>query len=1439
MDPVVDETEGLTPVVPEEPKKATREYESGKTLRLMREAVTYGNSYQHEVDFDKGETPVPPNRELPPADTNTLVVEAFSEAVMGLDGTSSASVRHLQDLVSTGDTELLASQINLLNNLETIDKMNWEAIEESNADSDTLTAIAEGLDYFILRGSTIGLYEQIMREGETFGLEVFNNASNMSTTQFKEYYKGVVDENKTRGFFSVNNLFALEERAAQSTNRGDDPNATLMQVLGVAEVLLTAYPAFKLLKATKVKQLAHANPIQQAAKTSKGSSKAARASVNGTSAKQSGRALQAAGPSSLNPQGGRGAVNASRQARTLHFRQILDDLSSAFRRSITPDELSYIVAARVKEATKRTGFAIRDSGYTEVRPNVFASEVQVGKKNGDTFSNPGLAQVRANKIKEELPDAEVSVVQDPDTGGFYVSAKQNIRHSDVEKVGDVDVPESNSFVATVARAIGSSRLNDDTFLNSVAAFNEGVITDFAGKVERAFKAAVKPLSRTERKTTEAVLDDLWNGPNQSRKTWYDDTEFAREYQAKHPKNEAPSTKVLEAYHAMVDASDMGYMLTAIPKLANAVNRGFVKLKSAGFALKQAKARVFRGDLNTSDNLWDLKSSTFVKHADKKNHTVYRLGEPMTVGKRQVKYVTNPDEVKLLDLEDVMGYNAGPHRSNPNARYFITNGSQGIPRAFMTAFSRKQAERAKAELNNLVEARNSGRLAYGGGDEIVAANNSWNPEIETVADLNKYLKDNGLKLDKGFDYKQRDSQVQDADYVFHKDDTFGAAYNAKSTRGEVLDEYGGGVTTNVSPVEAIGNQLSKASYGFAFNGATNRSKVAYAKLVELRPSMFTDASKYDLRDVDTVFENVHVKPTETGPVANRMRRFRTAIASRTSMKSSFDIFLRRMGDEVKDFIFDTTGFKLKGDHSSVENQILRLNFYSNMGFLNVSQLLVQGFQAATIAAISPVHGFKAAGIASQVMLAADKVNDAAMFNMMVRRIAKAGLVPEDAIKASAKYIRTSGRDIADAANLEKGTYASFGLPDLGAKGALKTAKDAAGTAVESVAHVGLYPFIKGEVYSRRTAIITAHLEAKQHMLTKGHALFGKNFDDAVVQTWVTNREQALTFNMTNVGRGQAQQGIFKIPAQWTSYTFRVFENLALGRQFTAQERIRLGLILGPMMGLGYLPTWMGGQAAIEHLSKWLGAEPGDAVWNTLSWGIVDGALNYMGSDLSVSSRLSYPASVVDLANRFNESVPEALLGPTASITGGILGAGWDAAVHLASGRPTLATESVIESVRGIKTLDNLAIARGILKHGYFRSKTGTLYEWEMDLGDAAIHAAGFRTDRYNEVLEARGFLYYSDKEFREKSKEYGRLLDASRDLMKSDDQAEFERGIRLFRDISDALNLDPRLSEKQRISIRKGILKPQNNIMTDTIKRLWDMGAQDRARALSSKLHQGE
>lgn len=1350
-----------------------------------------------------------------PGKSNELVNQIVKDTLF--NSSSPSRNRFMMDTFGEDvDTEALPFLHRFATNLATADKLIFDAIQQTNPDRSTFEAIVDGVDYFLLRGITLGFLEDSTRVSDRVGNRQFQELLTLDEASFKESLAARLEDFKSEGFFSRSSLFGLQNRVNQLNYKGLDPNTTSDQILAIGGLALDVAllgggkGLVGAAKAIKMKHLSSPNPVALAASEGKTAHKAAQAASGSPT---NARANVAAGPTTLNPNPTSAANTAPLRAISQQ-NKVVQNLGERLIRSFTPDELAAQVAVKSANISQKINNPVLFENFAEVELDRFVADIIVGSSKGAPFKTPTAANNVVKKLKEQLPTSEVAV--EKFQGGFGVRVSQDIKVNEVVGPAELQPDPSNAFFAAIGRTLGSTRYNEggDAMLSGLADGNEAVLAGLTADVSKDFISTFRKINKQEEVTLKKVVEGLWNGPDAGRRLWYTDAEFAVVYQQLGT-GAAPSQKVIDAYRSLQSTSDAAAFFSAQRRVRSFVENGYVKVGSSNYGNVLGR----NVDPNSiTDDILDLQAprggNVFINDKSRVK-TLYRLDAPIEVNGKKVKYAANPDEVKLIGPDDVMGFNAGPHRANPNARYFVTFDNDA-PKALLATFSRKQLNVATKELGELTSKIKNKTIT----DADVLANNKFNPNITTVKELADWLKSKGWDEGQELSFKQRDGRIND-EVLSDSYDDWGGYFDAKPRGDTVLDEFGGEPTYNVNPAKAIADQLGSTTHAFAFNGYTVRSKNILRELAKENPEAVAQGKTF-IDDVHRFAEEATF--VGNSPAAEKMRNLQSAIKARLRTKTGFDRFMENMGNSFKEFIFDTTKIKL-GTSDAAQNTLLNINFQSAMGFFNVSQFFMQGFQMVSIGAIAPRHAPVAVGMAPFL-------NQLAMFptgpvsSRIAKGLAKVSGHKEDTFHAAAEYLRTSGRDIVDATSLEKGTASAFNFSNFGDESVLKTVLGKTGAGVQAGLNAGLYPFRKGEQASRRTAIMVAHMEYAT-------ANPGKSLRHPDAISWIQSREQALTFNMNTASKGTIQQGWMRVPTQWMSYTMRTFEVLATGRFFTPAERARLGMILGPMMGLGYF----GMEGVAEHLTESFGGEPGGDVYKFLQYGVMDGMSSLLGSDISFSSRVSYPAALLEMYDKFTGNLPEAIAGPSGSIAYGFVDKFYAGMSHLINGRPTLFTQESLELVRNVKGIDNIVLAHGVMEHGLARTRNGVVYPFEMDVADAAIFAAGFKPVQYQELLLRKDYDYASAKKFKDRKTYYDRRFDLAISLVSRDDDEAIERGNKMLVEIAAEMNLDASISEKQKWTIRKNLMNEKQNEIAKLTRNLIERNRINEAQSLANLINQ--
>jgi hypothetical protein len=260
-----------------------------------------------------------------------------------------------------------------------------------------------------------------------------------------------------------------------------------------------------------------------------------------------------------------------------------------------------------------------------------------------------------------------------------------------------------------------------------------------------------------------------------------------------------------------------------------------------------------------------------------------------------------------------------------------------------------------------------------------------------------------------------------------------------------------------------------------------------------------------------------------------------------------------------------------------------------------------------------------------------------------------------------------------------------------------------------------------------------------------------------------------------------------------------ESVVVGRNFTVGERARLFAALVPMFGL----TGFGLQNSADYVAEKMGLEPGGALYITLKYGLIDGLLASlpMDAEIGVGTRLAPIGAIFDTYKNISEGkFLEVVGGPSGQITGGLWNAFANTASSLFYGHSSTLTEDVIQILRTPSGVDNVAKAVGIFNNGIYRSKTGTMLEYEMSVGDGITALLGFTPLEVVENYARMDSLFTSEKKFSTFRKEVNRDAAFIFQLMEGDAN-DIDKALTLMTELHERISFSG-FSQSQMQSLRR-------------------------------------
>lgn len=1281
------------------------------------------------------------------------------------------------------------------------------------------------VDRFLRDISPVGTIEAITAKTEKQSREILTAASTKTAQEFKVWFEAFADEVAEEGFFRGNTLGALEALGGEVAGAGFDPNKNVAMALSALDLIAVGQLASIGVKAT-VKTAMNSSTVIGRVGAIRGPKAASESAEKVLATTPDAEVLGNIGPSSLDlaPQPVRpSAADFTSKFAESEIIKGIDDLyqKGTFGRVASPEAVKLAGVKIADKYRKKVTNPVFDFKVLDEGLGNFVATVKFGKAvDGSPYkaladgSAPRGVQELAEEISEKVETARVAPVDVNDLSkGYVIEVSERINLVGLQKSFD----ESLGLEAGIVRDTVGKFMNNSVMASS-AARDVDRLTRYAqmGESGRAavkeiiepYTKAMQRLNAKERYTLQAVYTQLRDGADANLRVRYTEGEFAVKYQQIHPTGLAPSEKAIDGYNALAAVEESDYLLKTSMMLNKYVEKGYKNSVEVTDGYYAPAKRVNRADVPDDAKIFDGEFSGKIRKQDIESDEIpiWKLDKPTSGGQ---EYVVKPTQLRMIEPTDVMGYNPGGSRSNPALNYFIVLGDTRL-KALMGTFSEKQARTAVEQIGRIQRALLDNDSSI---DDIIRANNDWNPDIEDLEDLQKFSEAEGWDLTRGnIAYRGRNDDILSGDVdgsdVFtgmNLDDYVSADMRRNDN---VLMDFGGGKAYNEDPINSVLAQMGNSVFTYSNRAYAQNAMVGWVKKAQEKGrNWFPDG--VSPTDYETLFRNATISGTDE--FSQRMVELRNITMRRLNMKDEAAGFMERQGQAMAEAIFDRTGKQLNlGDPT---NGLLKIGFQSAFGFGNVSQFFMQGFHATTIMAISPKYGLKGAYMTIPLR-GALRANTPELQKLALQRVAKAADISEKDAGELIEFMRTSGRAVVDGDAIEDGTGVGFGISGWNGESMKYSALSGVGYNISKTVtkglDLGLMPFKSGERLARMTGINTAFFEFKAKFPNVS-ALS----DEA--RLWITRREQDLTFNMSSVARGQVQSGFMKVPTQWLSYTLRSMEQIFVGRNFTKAERARLFTVLMPMYGL----TGFGLENAADYVGEKLNIAPDSNLYVGLKYGMIDGLVAELGGDVEVGfgQRLAPVGAITDTYKKiFQEDVATAALGPSGEIAGGVFSAAWGAITALVHGQTATVTEDVIKLLRQPSGIDNVAKAMGIYKNGIYRSKNGIELESQMTTGDAIMALGGFTPLEVVENYSRLNKQYTSKKKFNKFRKEVNRDAERIFGLM-TGDRSDVDKAIQLMTELHERIALSGFSSSDMAIlrkstgnSLEKSWSKIQTNLI---------------------------
>lgn len=1379
------------------------------------------------------------------------------DAAKKLQETSERHQRHMELLSASGDLGLSPDAVKLMNDRSVDPKtaafnatisvgqslLDTEIArlqkEEDNNDDSLLEDAGEFIYETFVSGVVDPLVRQVQQQftddpvkDDAIVQEFLRRANEESSSQALEFLRKEISEGAGEDVLGYQRVDRLHRIADGLSNFGTTVLETSLSVFDVATLgggplIVKGGRA----AVSRVQRVVRGSTDRQ--KTSENISKIADEEIDpalsteaGAAAADSTTAIRVVNGESIGPN----RVDASATAVSRATSRIESEVERILRSSqagrVTSQEtIDSVVQGMAAAVSHRLGRNILDfanvSDGFELQNGIVRTAVRIGTKSGKPFQTKLNAQSQAATLKKnKAPEGDVSfdVVEDAD--GYVVQATTTRRLDSSELRGNSlreRGPEGNKINSAiegtrdfVLKYLGNSYENLDS---QISRQMEGIRASLGRAVSDEYRNAFGKLSSKDKTQLGDLIRRLRDGDLSHRREALTDAEFEELWSSMY--NDVPNEKMLKAYQSWRDMEFFTWKAEATKVLGSFLNQGYdigIDVGTGKVSRYLPSRAVSKDALPQGATVYDIRfNKTYaldeIPERYAKGNVIYRVAA-LDEQDKAIRYVVNPErEPRALSLEDVYGFNTGGNRINPNANYFVEIGKgslSGGTRTVGSATTEKQARVWAQELDNIIGAI---RRDAPDADDIVRQNNTFNPEISSVDDFQKWadnLSINFMADGSKIGYKARDEAVEFSgvdDLVLSKMET---EVIKRQRQNDVLPHYGGEATAQYDPVDYIHQQSQSAVYNIT------RNAIAIA-----------DVESFLYRNKDLIENWAEIKEmSPIGMAANakiplstqksRLAREQLDImASRLHIDTPGEKKLKALSQRMGEFILDMKGGFPKAiqDTGLFENvarrfadptnELLHLGFITKFGFFNFSQLVLQAMQVPVMLGISPKAGLKASMISTH-MWASIMTNDRLASDLALKRLSKVSGVDEKVLKEIKTDLSTSGRAIINADAAELGTPVSRGFGQFAAenysRSAIREAAKNAGSRMGRLKDASLVFFNQGEMVSRINSRIIANLEYRAKFPNK---------DATSVEAleWIAKRDGVLSFHMTSSGRAMAQRGLLKVPTQWLTYILRAHEAVFVGRGLTRAERLRAAVMLGPFWGAAGTP--FAGQEDADALADYLGVEPGGEWHTAFRTGVIEGAIAALvGSENTpnIGLRSAPVQGVVDMwENTVGGEAPQVLGGPSGQIL-------WDISVplaesvnHLVNGRLLLSKDKALQTVRNIAGVDNQFKATGILMYGRYVSKTGASVPGDFSITEALTTALGFAPSQVSRYYQSQGEGYDYGKNKRAIQRYVQRTFQTAIETNDPDHVAE------VLDELTDVI-LVSALTEADKDSVRESLLR---------------------------------
>lgn len=1049
----------------------------------------------------------------------------------------------------------------------------------------------------------------------------------------------------------------------------------------------------------------------------------------------------------------------------------LDKISSTFKGIYTPEMLQAAKDRYKNYLETKTKFHVLDLQEKNLGLDNYAVKVTLGKDTGVPFKDWANAQKFAKPLGGKVEPYGINAKGDKPEG-YVVTFERNLNMK-----GLATPTQAAELRSSLFDRLASPEITSPERLNTV--FKRGL--DKIGKVEveimQEHNRLLKTVSRQDLRGLSQVVSKL----NIEDADWYDISTFKDVFFKETGKN--ASQAVQDAYISTYKIAETARWLEADKILKRTTGERINQFVGSGdgvnfYRMKklEAKGALPAGKDYAQNFVYDINTGKVISRADffkdKKKINLYQIVDvenaPVIDGKRVLYATGNLKSSRPLLPSDVVPRVSGGFRETSNISGFLVskrtsmdlsgNAINLTPKIAFVGRSSKELADASKDIKASLKALNdfnAGTITRTAADDIIKANNGFNPNIEDLTDFEQFVQKSGIEGDIEIAMKEEDIPDvgigQFENYRLGKFTTYEDLYSKGKSDNEVIYGYGSSQFKHVDPIISIERDFAKGVNYIAEREYSYKAVEGFLKGAKANKAI-TNLDQIDKLPFVEQLRQAEFANNKAGELFATERR---VIMNRMSETNEFAQAWNRRMSRFGEYIFDKTGFDVIDKMSFRPDVALRsFAFDLKLGLFNIDQLVVQSAAALNIMAISPRHGLKAAASYLPMRIAMVNTNPAVLKELYKRSKLFIGMPEKDFLEV-VDYMYKSGRFQVNQ-NISE----------------INSTYDVTRGVVRNIREKGRVFFNEGDRVARLMATNTAYREFRV-----AYPKLDVSTDTGfrIMDDYITKRADALTMNMTRASAAGWQQGFLSLPTQWLGYQAKLIENIFFGRNLSGAERARLGLSQIAFFGAAGLPFASTGlNAFVDQTSAGIDKD----MYTLLRYGALDYILsNVTGEDTAFSGRLGTGEGLQQIyEDALDKNFIELLGGPAGSIAYDSGSGAMGLVSSLFTSDVTVQQYDLTKVLRNISTFDKGVKAYYLIQTGEFINKKGQTLAEGMNPWNALWNTLGVPFQEVELYYDMKQALYSESQMIREVTNRVQELTRIKTDYIRNGDLKSAE-GIR--------------------------------------------------------------